>query len=117
LYQRTTPFKQYPIIAFATLGFVFSHLTTQIIVKSLTHEQFPILQWAVVPLPFILLNSFLPVVTSAKKSLLHEDLLLFIYFGFVVLCVAHYIFGVIDQLTKALDIYCLKLGKRDDKQS
>jgi phosphatidylglycerophosphate synthase len=111
LYQETKAFRQYPVIAFATLGFVFSHLTTQMIVKSLTHEHFPVLQWAIVPLPFILLNSF------AKKPPLREDLVLVIYFLFVLFCVARYIYGVIDQLTKALNIYCLKLGKRDDKQS
>jgi len=112
LYQGTTGFQQYPVIAFATIGFVFSHLTTQIIVKSLTHEDFPILQWSVVPLPFIVLNSYLPV----KKSPVREDLLLFVYFLFVVLCLSRYIFGVIDQLTRALNIYCLKLGARDKQE-
>jgi len=110
LYQETKAFRQYPVIAFATLGFMFSHLTTQMIVKSLTHEYFPVFQWAIVPLPLILLNSF------SKKPPIREDLVLVIYFFFVLFCVSRYIYGVIDQLTKALNIYCLKLGPRD-KQS
>jgi len=114
LYQETSAFKSHPWVALATLGGVFSHLTSQMIVRSLTHENFSLLQWTVIPLPFIVFNASLPSITG-QKAILNEEWVLFAYFVFVVAAMWHFITNVIDEITKYLGIYCLRLGPRDNR--
>jgi len=111
----TSVFRAYPCVGCLVLGAIFSHLTSQMILCSLTHMTYAIWQWTLVPLPFIVLNSYLPLWSKEFRSPpIPEAPLTFIHFIFVVLCMIWFIHNVIHEITVHLGIYCLSLTKRPD---
>jgi len=112
----TPVFRAYPCVGYLVLGAIFSHLTSQMILCALTHMKYSILQWTLVPLPFIVLNSYLPSLFPKEfsKPPLPEVPLTFVQFIFVVLCMSWFIYHVIHEITVHLGIYCLSLTKRPD---
>lgn len=112
LWSQTKVYQNNPWLSVTTIGAVFSHLTTQMIVCGLTHMRYDLIQWTVILLPLVILISF---VGLGSEQI--ETLLIIVYFIFVFGCISHYIVTVIDEITHHLGIYCLHLGKRPKKEN
>jgi phosphatidylglycerophosphate synthase len=102
--RYTSGFEEAPRLYCLTVGAVFSHLTTQMIVCNVTHMDFSVLQPTALLFPLIIVN--------ASLGSLPQVPVMMAFMAFVVFSMGTFILCSISQITKTLGIYCLSLGKR-----
>lgn len=105
--DKNSVFATHPRLTSFTLGLVFSHLCNNMILSAMCRIDYPIVQWILVPLPFIFVNSYF------KISPRHDEVVLGVYLGFVLVMVFFFVRNTIEEICELLQIYCLKLGRRN----
>ncbi|KNC80879.1 hypothetical protein SARC_06778 [Sphaeroforma arctica JP610] len=107
--DETSVFKRHPRLVGGLLGLLFTHMTNQMILSAMTHVQYPIMQWILVPLPFVFAQSYFHL------SPRHDGVILGIYLGMAFMESARYALQLIEEITALLGINCLTLEKKFEK--
>jgi len=105
-WTRLKIFELDPRLVLVMIGLLFSYLTLQIIVCGMCRVPYPTMQPLVAGVPLVFF--------AARSGILEafgiqERGLLVGYLGVIVLSLGGYIVGVISQICKHLDIYCLTI--------
>eukprot|EP00742_Colponemidia_sp_Colp-10_P001662 GILJ01001782.1.p1 GENE.GILJ01001782.1~~GILJ01001782.1.p1 ORF type:complete len:368 (-),score=53.33 GILJ01001782.1:285-1235(-) len=116
VWQRTSAFAAHALIGLITLGLLFTYLTSQIIVCGMCHMPYSAFQPVLLPLPFIVANSFASTLFQTKGPLVDEGFVMVAYGVFVGAVYSCFVVGTIQQITSYLQINCFTLKKQAKKQ-
>ncbi|KAL9643720.1 hypothetical protein ABK040_016166 [Willaertia magna] len=93
--------SNYFILNTLIYGLIGSYIQTRLILARVCNTTSPILYWIMLPLPILLLNGF--------YGLMNPLVLVFISNIYVIVCYVHFVYYAVNEICKALDIYCFKV--------
>eukprot|EP01134_Creolimax_fragrantissima_P002226 CFRG2226T1 len=102
-------FSRHPRLVGGLLGLLFTHLTNQMILCAMTHMTYPVMQWVLLPLPFVFAQSYFGL------SPRHDGVVLGVYLGVVFMESSRFAIQLINEICACLGINCLSLEKRNER--